>query len=55
MLIKETEETRKSEIAELRGMIEQLTESENNLKKSILDLETEICDKNKVKHVNAAL
>ncbi|KOB79136.1 putative DNA double-strand break repair Rad50 ATPase [Operophtera brumata] len=47
MLIKETEETRKSEIAELRGKIEQLTESENNLKKSIKDLETDICDKNK--------
>lgn len=48
MLIKETEETRKAEMIELRGNIEQLTESENNLKKSIHDLETVICDKNKV-------
>lgn len=48
MLIKENDETRKAEIAELRLKIEQLTENENNLKRSIQDLETEICDKNKV-------
>lgn len=49
MLIKENEESRKAETEELKRRIDQLVESENTLKKSIQDLETEICDKNKVK------
>lgn len=48
MLIKENEELRKAEIDELKWRIDQLVESENTLQKSIQDLETEICDKNKV-------
>lgn len=48
MLIKENEESRKSEIEKLNRRIEEICESENTLKKTIQDLETEICDKNKV-------
>jgi cell division protein FtsB len=48
MLIKENEETRKVEIGDLKRQMEQQTESETALKKTIQDLETEICDKNKV-------
>lgn len=48
MLIKENEESRKTEIEKLNRRIEEICESENTLKKTIQDLETEICDKNKV-------
>ncbi|XP_049873386.1 golgin subfamily A member 1 isoform X2 [Pectinophora gossypiella] len=47
MLIKEHEETRKTEIEQLKRRIDEATDSENALKKTIQDLETEICDKNK--------
>ncbi|KAI8427657.1 hypothetical protein MSG28_002128 [Choristoneura fumiferana] len=47
MLIKENEESRKAEIEKLNRRIEEMSESENALKKTIQDLETEICDKNK--------
>lgn len=47
MLIKENEEARKAEIDQLKLRIEELTESENALKKTIKDLEADICDKNK--------
>ncbi|KAM3962819.1 golgin 97 [Aphomia sociella] len=47
MLIKENEESRKAEIEQLRNRIDAFTEGENILKKTIQDLETEICDKNK--------
>lgn len=48
MIIKENEESRIKEVAELRSQIESFTESESALKKTIQDLEAEICDKNKV-------
>ncbi|CAH0700732.1 unnamed protein product [Spodoptera exigua] len=47
MLIKETEEARKQEIEQLKKKIDELIENETALKKTIQDLETEICDKNK--------
>ncbi|XP_063838764.1 golgin subfamily A member 1 [Ostrinia nubilalis] len=47
MLIKENEESRKSEIEELKRRMNEMAESESTLKKTIQDLETEICDKNK--------
>ncbi|KAL0849049.1 hypothetical protein ABMA28_013412 [Loxostege sticticalis] len=47
MLIKENEESRKAEIEELKRRNNEMTESESTLKKTIKDLETEICDKNK--------
>ncbi|XP_037297581.1 golgin subfamily A member 1 isoform X2 [Manduca sexta] len=47
MLIKENEEARKTEIEELKRRIQEFTESETALKKTIQDLEIEICDKNK--------
>ncbi|CAH2066413.1 unnamed protein product, partial [Iphiclides podalirius] len=47
MIIKENEESRKAEIEQLKTRIEALLESESALKKTIQDLETEICDKNK--------
>lgn len=48
MLIKQNEESRKTETEQLKSRIGELTENENSLKKTIHDLETEICDKNKV-------
>lgn len=51
MLIKENEDARNMEIVQLKARIEKLTESENKLKKIIQDLETDICDKNKVKEI----
>lgn len=48
LIIKENEKARTKEIEDLQRRIEAFTESENSLKKSIQDLETEICDKNKV-------
>ncbi|XP_059059387.1 golgin subfamily A member 1 isoform X2 [Achroia grisella] len=47
MLIKENEETRKTEIEQLKKRIDEFTESETTFKKTIEDFETEICDKNK--------
>ncbi|XP_061376942.1 golgin subfamily A member 1 isoform X2 [Danaus plexippus] len=47
LIIKENEKARTKEIEDLQRRIEAFTESENSLKKSIQDLETEICDKNK--------
>ncbi|CAG9567338.1 unnamed protein product [Danaus chrysippus] len=47
LIIKENEKARTKEIEDLQKRIEAFTESENSLKKSIQDLETEICDKNK--------
>ncbi|XP_063617772.1 golgin subfamily A member 1-like isoform X2 [Cydia splendana] len=47
MLIKENDESRKAEIEQLNRKIDDMAESENSLKKTIQDLETEICDKNK--------
>lgn len=47
MLIKETEEARKQEIEQLKKKIDELIENETALKKTIQDLETDICDKNK--------
>ncbi|XP_013200605.1 golgin subfamily A member 1 [Amyelois transitella] len=47
MLIKENEETRKAEIEQLNRRVQELGESEEKLKKTIQDFETEICDKNK--------
>ncbi|XP_063376140.1 golgin subfamily A member 1-like isoform X3 [Cydia fagiglandana] len=47
MLIKENDESRKAEIEQLNRKIDEMAESENSLKKTIQDLETEICDKNK--------
>lgn len=48
MLIKENEESRMVEIRQLNTRINELAESENTIKNTIQDLETEICDKNKV-------
>lgn len=48
MIIKGNEASRLKEMEELKKRIEALTESENALKRSIQDLQTEICDKNKV-------
>lgn len=48
MLIKENEESRKAEIEQLKAKVEELADNETALKKTIQDLETEICDKNKV-------
>lgn len=48
MLIKEGEVLRKAEIEQLKAKIEEMIENETALKKTIQDLETEICDKNKV-------
>lgn len=48
MLIKENELARKTEIEHLKNRIQEMAESEITLKKTIQDLETEICDKNKV-------
>ncbi|XP_063891234.1 golgin subfamily A member 1 isoform X3 [Helicoverpa armigera] len=47
MLIKENEQARKVEIEQLKNKIDELIENETALKKTIQDLETEICDKNK--------
>nr|XP_049706617.1 golgin subfamily A member 1 isoform X3 [Helicoverpa armigera]XP_049708241.1 golgin subfamily A member 1-like isoform X3 [Helicoverpa armigera] len=47
MLIKESEQARKVEIEQLKNKIDELIENETALKKTIQDLETEICDKNK--------
>ncbi|XP_053607960.1 golgin subfamily A member 1 isoform X3 [Plodia interpunctella] len=47
MLIKETEEARKTEIEELKRKVEESVENEAKLKKTIQQFETEICDKNK--------
>ncbi|XP_047987860.1 golgin subfamily A member 1 isoform X3 [Leguminivora glycinivorella] len=47
MLIKENDESRKAEIEQLNKKIYEMAESENSFKKTIQDLETEICDKNK--------
>ncbi|XP_075992104.1 uncharacterized protein LOC142987313 isoform X2 [Anticarsia gemmatalis] len=47
MLIKENEESRIAEIEQLKTKVEELIENETALKKTIQDLETEICDKNK--------
>ncbi|CAB3231209.1 unnamed protein product [Arctia plantaginis] len=47
MLIKEGEVLRKTETEQLKAKIEEMTENETVLKKTIQDLETEICDKNK--------
>ncbi|XP_026757223.2 golgin subfamily A member 1 isoform X2 [Galleria mellonella] len=47
MLIKQNEESRLAELEQLKKRIDEFTESENTFKKTIQDLETEICDKNK--------
>ncbi|XP_047510055.1 golgin subfamily A member 1 isoform X2 [Pieris napi] len=47
MLIKENEEARNKENEELRQRIKIFTENEVTLKKTIQDLEAEICDRNK--------
>ncbi|XP_072936485.1 uncharacterized protein [Epargyreus clarus] len=47
MLIKENEASRIVEIEELKKRVDGLVESESTLKKTVQDLETEICDKNK--------
>lgn len=47
MLIKQNEESRLAEIEQFKKRIDEFTESENTFKKTIQDLETEICDKNK--------
>lgn len=47
MLIKENEEARMNEIEQLKTKVEQLVLNETALTKTIQDLETEICDKNK--------
>ncbi|KAL4715086.1 hypothetical protein ACJJTC_012133 [Scirpophaga incertulas] len=47
MIIQENEKTHKDEIEELKKRIDDLVESENIFKKTIQDLEFEICDKNK--------
>ncbi|XP_039764867.1 golgin subfamily A member 1 isoform X3 [Pararge aegeria] len=47
MIIKENEAARTKEIEQLQRRIESFAETENSLRKSIQDLETEICDKNK--------
>ncbi|XP_022125782.2 spindle assembly abnormal protein 6 homolog isoform X2 [Pieris rapae] len=47
MLIKENEEARNKEIEELRQRIKIFTETEDAFKKTIQDLEAEICDRNK--------
>lgn len=51
MLIKENEMARKTEIEQLKTRIHEMADSESTLKKTIQDLETEICDKNKVSSV----
>lgn len=48
MVIKENEETRKTEIEDLKRRMSEMAENESTLNKTIQDLETEICDKNKV-------
>lgn len=48
MIIKENEALRLKEMEEMKKRIEAFTESENTLKRNIQDLQTEICDKNKV-------
>lgn len=48
MIIKENEAFRLKEMEEMKKRIEAFTESENTLKRNIQDLQTEICDKNKV-------
>ncbi|XP_050675513.1 golgin subfamily A member 1 isoform X1 [Leptidea sinapis] len=47
MLIKESEESRNKEIEQLRSKIEEFIVSDSTLKKTIQDLQDEICDKNK--------
>lgn len=47
MIIKENEESRKIEIANLKQRIEELNDSERTLQKTVQDLETDISDKNK--------
>ncbi|XP_034828242.1 golgin subfamily A member 1-like isoform X2 [Maniola hyperantus] len=47
MIIKENEAARTKEMEQLQRRIESFAETETALRKSIQDLETEICDKNK--------
>lgn len=48
MVIKESEQARQLEIEQLKERVAQMTDSEAELRNTVQDLETQICDKNKV-------